>query len=129
MTVADGVQAIFGTRSENLKTDMERYLAGTGPRASAPTPTRAPASTPAGYTTSATLNAPSLLQALGGRENIASATNVANTRVRVQLKDARTLNTDSLMKQGLLGAQQIQPGLFHFIVGDQAANLAAELQP
>src|SRR5262249_48548993 len=28
LMVADGVQAIFGTQSENLKTDMEQYLGG-----------------------------------------------------------------------------------------------------
>ncbi|MGH6783849.1 MAG: PTS transporter subunit EIIC, partial [Sphingomicrobium sp.] len=37
--VGGGMQAIFGTRSENLKTDMEEYIrAGGGPAIAAPTP-------------------------------------------------------------------------------------------
>jgi glucose PTS system EIICB or EIICBA component len=114
MTIADSVQAIFGTRSENLKTDMERYLAQKENTAAA---------------SASDVNTSALIKALGGHENIASATSVANTRVRVQLKDSRVLNAESLIKQGILGAQQIQPGLYHLIVGDHAANLAAQLQP
>ena len=33
VVVGDGVQAIFGTRSENLKTEMEEYLKSAGPEA------------------------------------------------------------------------------------------------
>lgn len=112
MTVADGVQAIFGTASENLKTDMEKYLAQVG----------------AGGKTSH-LNTEGIIEALGGRGNIISATNVAMTRVRVQLKDARVLNPEIMAKQGVLGIQQIQPGLYHLIVSEEAASLAAELHP
>jgi glucose PTS system EIICB or EIICBA component len=113
MTVADGVQAIFGTASENLKTDMERYLARSENAAAV----------------SGTLNTTALIKALGGHENIVSATNVASTRVRVQLKDGRVLNAEALAKQGVLGTQLIQPGLYHLIVGGQAAMLAAQLHP
>jgi len=138
MTVGDGVQAIFGTRSENLKTDMEKYLAsGKAPRA--PQASRTPASAasaPAASTVSrapgkqsAYVDAAGLLHTLGGRENIASVNSVAMSRVRVQLKDTRALNADTLAKQGVKGTQLIQPGLYHLIVGDQAPQIAAELQP
>ena len=46
VVVGDGVQAIFGTRSENLKTEMEEYLKTAGPEADeveAPSPVHAPA--------------------------------------------------------------------------------------
>jgi hypothetical protein len=33
VVVGDGMQAIFGTRSENLKTEMEEYLKTAGPEA------------------------------------------------------------------------------------------------
>src|SRR4030095_4901041 len=33
VVVGDGMQAIFGTRSENLKTEMEDYLKSAGPEA------------------------------------------------------------------------------------------------
>src|SRR3954471_24134935 len=50
VVVGDGVQAIFGTRSENLKTDMQEYLKPAGPEADeieAPSPVKTPA--PAGF--------------------------------------------------------------------------------
>ena len=46
VVVGDGVQAIFGTQSENLKTEMEEYLKTAGPEADeveAPSPVHAPA--------------------------------------------------------------------------------------
>ena len=33
VVVGDGVQAIFGTQSENLKTEMQEYLKTAGPEA------------------------------------------------------------------------------------------------
>ena len=46
VVVGDGMQAIFGTRSENLKTEMEEYLKEAGPEADEieePSPVKAPA--------------------------------------------------------------------------------------
>src|SRR6476660_1514161 len=45
VVVGDGMQAIFGTRSENLKTEMEEYLKTAGPEADEveePSPVKAP---------------------------------------------------------------------------------------
>ena len=45
VVVGDGVQAIFGTQSENLKTEMQEYLKTAGPEADeveAPSPVKAP---------------------------------------------------------------------------------------
>lgn len=124
MTVADGVQAVFGTASENLKTDMEKYLAGGGavlvPKAAPAAPkVEAPAAGPATAETRAL--ATRLEAALGGRANIRSVAPVAYSRVRVELKNARA---------GDLGVatQEIRPGLYHLIVGEQAPQLAALLK-
>jgi PTS system glucose-specific IIC component len=117
MMVADGVQAIFGTASENLKTDMEKYISN--PDNTGAVAVNAPGS----------INIPALIKALGGVENIISASNVATTRVRVQLKDRRVLNSNALAQQGVLATQQIQPGLYHLIIGEQARELTAQLQP
>ncbi len=59
MTVPGGMQAVFGTRSENLKTDMEEYMRGSGGAAAvvaAPVakPARASGSRPAAASTSGT---------------------------------------------------------------------------
>jgi PTS system glucose-specific IIC component len=40
VVVGDGMQAIFGTRSENLKTEMEEYLRSAGPRRTRSRPPR-----------------------------------------------------------------------------------------
>ena len=45
VVVGDGMQAIFGTRSENLKTEMQDYLKTAGPEADEieePSPVKAP---------------------------------------------------------------------------------------
>jgi PTS system glucose-specific IIC component len=131
LMVADGVQAIFGTLSENLKTDMERVIA-----AGEDTDFGAQASfaakpaigsqhlrpTPAAYATP--MDATGLLAALGGRENIISAACVAYSRVRVELKDGQRLNTEKLKSAGVQDKQEIRPGLFHLIMGEQAAAIA-----
>lgn len=105
--VADGIQAIFGTQSENLKTEMEHFL--TNGIVASPTTAK-------------------LMELLGGAANILSAKLVGGTRVRVELKDHRVINSDSLAKQGVLATMQIQPGLYHLIVGESAPLLATELQ-
>lgn len=129
MMVADGVQAIFGTASENLKTDMEKYVSGA---VSSPslvfTPGAAdfaasPAKDVVGGTRPSSANARALaerlLASLGGRENISSSKAVGFTRVRVELKDP------SRMQIGGVGdSQEIRPGLYHLIVGEQAPEVA-----
>lgn len=125
LMVADGVQAIFGTLSENLKTDMERVIEdsespGISPMASqqlraAQTPTATP------------LDATGLLAALGGKENIISSRCVAYSRVRVELKDGQRLNSEKLKGAGVQEKQEIRPGLFHLIMGEQAAAMASLL--
>jgi PTS system glucose-specific IIC component len=142
LMVADGVQAIFGTQSENLKTDMEQYLGGKVENAPAmQTPDvhlqasemvardQGGASKADGASRpSSAGNVAGLLNELGGAKNIASSRAVAYTRVRVELKDGRKLNPDSLKAQGVQETQEIRPGLYHLIVGDRAEGLAKALQ-
>jgi PTS system glucose-specific IIC component len=112
LMVADGVQAIFGTQSENLKTDMEKYLGSSTETA--------PAAANAG-------DVKGILNALGGVENISSSRVVAYTRVRVELKDAKKINPDALKSAGVQDTQEIRPGLYHLIVGEKADTLASAL--
>jgi PTS system glucose-specific IIC component len=142
LMVADGVQAIFGTQSENLKTDMEQYLGGKVENAPAmQTPDvhlqasemvargQEGASKADGASRPSTGgNVAGLLNELGGANNIASSRAVAYTRVRVELKDGRKLNPDSLKTQGVQETQEIRPGLYHLIVGDRAEGIAKALQ-
>lgn len=131
LKVADGVQAIFGTQSENLKTDMEQYLARGGPVG---TPT---SSAPAGSPPSASIASPpsvlpaidvaKVVAALGGRGNLQSVQTVAGTRVRVELKDASRLNPNELVSAGVTDSQVIRPGLIHLLVAEQAPALTTKM--
>lgn len=115
LKVVDGIQAIFGTRSENLKTDMEAYLA----RGGTPRQLQVPISPP--------IDAEKLLKALGGRKNLASVKAVAGSRVRIELKDSKLINSDGVRAAGVLHTQQIRPGLIHLLVDDRAPSLATSM--
>ncbi len=120
LMVADGVQAIFGTQSENLKTDMERYLGGEVSAAPAmKTPDLPVQGGPP------TEDAKDLLNALGGAGNLISSRLVAYTRVRVEVKDPGKLSADGLKAAGAQEMQEIRPGLYHLILGEKAQAMAA----
>lgn len=142
LMVADGVQAIFGTQSENLKTDMEMYLGGkvdSSPSMKTPDVNlqagemvaRNSGSSASGSAASSgasgSANVSGLIKELGGVSNIASSRAVAYTRVRVELKDSRKLNPETLKSQGVSETQEIRPGLYHLIVGDRAEQVAQAL--
>ena len=114
LSVAGGFQAIFGTASENLKTDIDKIMRE-GHR---------PVARQTGVTTEAVW---SLKQGLGGKENIKSLKPVALTRLRVELNNPALLNSSELQKAGVVASQEIKPGLIHLIIGDQAEALAAQI--
>ncbi|WP_440026787.1 PTS glucose transporter subunit IIBC [Chromobacterium amazonense] len=132
VVVGNGVQAIFGPKSENLKTDMDIYLRSAGsdaelssaPAAAAPAPAVAPAAAPA----AAKADVAALKQALGGDANLGKVEAIAHTRLRVELKDASRFNEAAARAAGVSAVTQVSPGTLHLIVGDQAAALAAALQ-
>ncbi len=128
MKVGSGMQAIFGTRSENLKTDMEEYMKSAGARVAAPpvaTPgsvNRAIAVTPGHRARAAALAA-----ALGGSDNIESVEAVAITRLRVALADAKRIDEQALERAGASGVMRVSDRVVHVIVGEDAAGLAGAL--
>ena len=101
VVVGNGVQAIFGPLSENLKTDMQEYLDGRGrrgrtrPRRRRGRARSAPARpSPAGVGDAWAAEAeaaPALLLALGGRGNVRALDAVALTRLRVELREQATV--------------------------------------
>lgn len=127
MMVAGGVQAVFGTASENLKTDMERLLGSApGAAASSSASTQVVEEKPKRSDSPAVrVQAERILTALGGRGNIASLKPVALTRLRVEVKDRLRFNPEAL---NIEAAQEIRPGLYHLIVGESAAELAPFMQ-
>jgi PTS system glucose-specific IIC component len=125
--VGGGMQAIFGTRSENLKTDMEEYIrAGGAPAPAAPAPDvrvadeRAFAVTPEHRAL-----ASALLPALGGADNIVRVEPCALTRLRVELRDARSVDESALEAAGASGVLRISDSIVHLVVGESAPAAAA----
>jgi PTS system glucose-specific IIC component len=131
--VGSGMQAIFGTRSENLKTDMEHYMrsaAGAGPA-----PREEPAAAPAAgapsrevaVTAGHRARAAEITAALGGSENILGVEAVAITRLRVELRDPDRVDERALERAGARGVMRLPGGVAHVIVGEDAEGIAAAL--
>lgn len=132
LMVADGVQAIFGPPSENLKTDMEKVLASGNARPATKLDKVANAvgqalvgpNSPESF---GAVAVDQLAQALGGKSNIVSSRCVAYSRVRVEVKDGKKLNLDAVKNAGVKELQEIRSGLYHLIMGTQAAGIAQAL--
>lgn len=126
VTVGTGVQAIFGPKSGNLKTDMENFLE-TAPEdlLAKKAPKSSPAAKPmeldpAKYASQAKW----IKEALGGAHNLKSLQAVAKTRLRVELNDSSILNLNELEeKAGVQATVNISPGIYHLIIGHQAEQL------
>jgi PTS system glucose-specific IIC component len=131
--VGESAQAIFGTRSENLKTDMEQYLQG---RISAPAAPQSRTAADARPATSAAVTedpqiaarAAGLLRGLGGPSNVRSFEAVAATRIRVVVIDDKQVNADALRSAGAHGVMVADPGVVHVLVGLGAENYIPSLR-
>jgi PTS system glucose-specific IIC component len=135
VVVGNNIQAVFGTASENLKSDMELSLRGSAATAatfSRPVSGVAP-SAPGTKVNPNEVNRLSqlVIEALGGRDNLVGAEAVALTRIRIELKEARRANIGQLNSDsGIMAVQVLRPGLLHLIVGEDVAQaLAAKLRP
>lgn len=126
--VGSGMQAIFGTRSENLKTDMEEFMSGAlrptapAPRTASATPAPAAAVTPGHRARAAAITT-----ALGGAENVRAVEGVAVTRLRVELRDFAPVDEEALARAGARGVMRLPGGVAHIIVGEDAAGIAAAM--
>lgn len=139
--VGNGVQAIFGPLSENLKTDMHEYLKTAGSEAdlaadgtavaeaAAPTATAiGSAQASAHSTTQQAERVEKIRAALGGVANIRKLDALAATRLRVGLRDASQLDTAALKAAGVPATQTLTNGEFDLIVGLDAPNLAGAMR-
>ena len=139
--VGNGVQAIFGPLSENMKTDMHEYLKTAGSEAdlaadgtavgeaAAPTATAiGSAQASAHSTTQQAARVEKIRAALGGVANIRKLDALAATRLRVGLRDASQLDTAALKAAGVPATQTLTNGEFDLIVGLDAPNLAGAMR-
>lgn len=137
VTAGTGIQAIFGTRSENLMTDMQEYLATAGDEAELKPedlPQQAGAARPTAAEPSRTRdpkapeNARAILAALGGPANVKRLEVCATTRLRVTLADARLIAAPALRDSGVQATMSVSGDVMHLLIGLNADQYAAELQ-
>jgi PTS system glucose-specific IIC component len=134
IALGDGMQAIFGTRSENLKTEIEDYLKRAGPEADEvdddPSPVKAP---PAGFQPKlrdpdAARRAQAYVAALGGRSNIVRVDACAETRLRLVVRDRRNVQEPALRAEGIAALVAIDSQTLHLLAGFNADQYAAEMR-
>jgi PTS system glucose-specific IIC component len=135
VVVGDGMQAIFGTRSENLKTEMQDYLRSAGPEADEieeASPVKAPA--PAGLQSplrdaDAARRAGAYIAALGGKDNIERVDACAETRLRLVVRDGARVKEAALQNEGIAAVIRLNGGrTLHLLAGLNADQYAAEMR-
>jgi PTS system glucose-specific IIC component len=141
MVVGDGIQAIFGTRSENLKTDMQKYLEVAGTEADggavvssgAPVASSAPVGTPAepvAVDVDVERRVREFVAALGGPTNVRTLAPVAQTRLRAVVADDARVDEAALRRAGAHGVVKAEEKTWHLLVGvgaDRYAEAARRL--
>jgi PTS system glucose-specific IIC component len=135
VTVGNNLQAIFGPKSDNLKTDLEEYLAQAGAEAELPEGAAAPkvqykadALKPRARDPLAPDKARAILAGLGGSPNVQQAEAAAETRLRVTLADSSKLDEGSLKAAGVQGVLRLPENVLHLLVGLNADQYAAEMK-
>ncbi len=135
VTVGNNLQAIFGPKSDNLKTDMEEYLQTAGPEAELPEGAAAPKVRykaddlrPRHRDPRAPEQARSILAGLGGAANVQQAEACAETRMRVTVADDAMLDERALEAAGVQGILRLPDNVLHLLLGLNADQYAAEMK-
>lgn len=68
------------------------------------------------------------LSALGGSDNVLRLDCVAMTRIRLQLADGKALSEHQLQALGCQGVSALDGGVWHLLIGDNAASLSEALE-
>lgn len=134
VVVGDGMQAIFGTQSENLKTEMQEYLKSAGPEAdqveeASPVKTPAPAGLkPPVRDPDAARKANAYIAALGGKANIVRVDACAETRLRLVVRDKTKVREGALKAEGIASVAAVGEQTLHLLAGLNADQYAAEMR-
>jgi PTS system glucose-specific IIC component len=135
LLVGNNMQAIFGTRSDNLKTDMEEYLKTAGDEAELSDGAAGDISyQPTGGANvrlrdpMAPEKARGIIDGLGGRDNIVKVDAVAETRLRVKLRDTSVVDENVLTGAGIAAHAVIGDSTLHLLAGLNADQYAAEIR-
>ena len=134
IVAGSGMQAIFGTRAEGLKTDMEEYLKTAGPEAELGEEAQpaveyaAKGITPKLRDPEAAHKASDFLKALGGAKNVRRVEACAETRLRLLLADEHAVDEAALRSAGVQGIMRFPERVLHLLVGLNADQYAAEMR-
>lgn len=139
LTVGDNLQAIFGPRSENLKSAMESYLSHAGDDAelsqeekeeiaeeASIKEAQAPRQIP--VDPKAKDKAKKWVTSLGGGGNISEVAPCAVTRVRVQVKDVDLVDKMKLESGGVQAVMTLADNTFHLITGEANEQYCREMK-
>lgn len=138
LEVGDSIQAIFGPRSENLKTDMIEYLQVAGSEADTaytPSPVQVAAEAAEASATltlerdpEASQKMQAAIAALGGPSNIRDVDDVAMTRLRLELANDQAIDETALRNLGVEDIMHLSNGKLHLLVGLNADQYAEEMK-
>lgn len=137
LQVGNSAQAIFGPRSENLKTDMMEYLKVAGPEAdtadlpTTPTATAEVAATPIPpkpLKADELAHISEMIDALGGKNNIRKVDSAAVTRLRLEIADQELVDEDALRTAGVKGIMPLSDSVVHLLVGLKAEQYEKEMK-
>ena len=133
VVVGNSMQAIFGTRSENLKTDMEDYLANRAGAEADQTSAPAPSAETAEEAPRALVVDPEdarradlMVAAIGGPDNVVGVECVARTRLRITFKD-RCLVDEVALNEAGVGAVMWQDEVTATLLVGTRAEACAEV--
>ncbi len=113
MMVPGGVQAIFGTNSENLRTSMDERLKRTSSRPKANAVIESIEIAP--NSRDVKIKDLAFMKLLGGADNVIKASHVAHSRLRIELKNEEKLDQSLLSGFGVTAVMKIKAHHFHLI--------------
>jgi PTS system glucose-specific IIC component len=117
VVIGNGVQAIFGTKSGNLKTAMEEVISS-----NASTLTEKPNPLQLDK-----FNIPDFVEYLGGKENIVKLDKCAETRIRLVIKSEELIKSNTQINQTEERLIHIDKKVFHLIVGQSVDEIYEQL--
>ncbi|GGA89828.1 PTS glucose transporter subunit IIBC [Neiella marina] len=129
--VGNGMQAIFGTQSENLKTAMDIFLKKGGgtepvaPVAATPAPTTDTA--PVELTADVEAAVSVCVATFGGVDNIKKVTRCATSRIRLLLREPVDVDPDTIDLPLSQATMKVQENLYHILVGEYAEAYEAAI--
>lgn len=116
VVLGQGVQVIFGTESENLKTRIEEYLQSPGASRQTATHSTPETSSP-GIAIAPSEQMAQWKKALGGESNIRDFQPIAESRIRATVKDPSKMNEAELRSSGVQAIAKINDTTFHLLIG------------